>query len=106
MPCETSDNCNKCCMDTCGGGRTSYACYTACIQGCSAPTPPPNPNCDPNDPTIWTDLVEAHELIGDIDTYQETHYLLEDDDMHDLNATQGIRWIEPLLYKISYIYEE
>ena len=51
MPCETSDNCNKCCMDYCGGGRTGYACYTSCIQGCSTPTLAPGPNCDPNDPT-------------------------------------------------------
>ena len=57
------------------------------------------------EPTTWTDLVKANEPIGDIDTYRGTHYLLEDDNMHDLNATQGIRWIEPPLYKISYTYE-
>ena len=57
------------------------------------------------EPTTWTDLVKAKEPIGDIDTYRGTHYLLEDDDMHNLNATQGIRWIEPPLNQISYNYE-
>jgi hypothetical protein len=47
------------------------------------------------------DLDEMGIALGDIDTYRGTHYLLEDDEIHNLNATQGIRITTPALYQFA-----